>query len=447
MRQTLHTAGLLLATVSLLTINIPSADASGYRLRNYGGEQAGAALAGKSAPDAISGAVHNPAALGRATGVDGVLSLGYLGIQSDAIDARATTAAGTPAGGGDSRDAAPNAVIPGLVIAGELDDNVVLGISVSTPWGLRTEHGWDWAGRYHADETELVSLNVQPQVTWRASDQLHLGAGLQVQQVDGTFSNAIDVGSVGAAFGIPGAMPGMQDAHARLQGDDWGVGFTLGAAYRPFDGTTLGLSYRSKIDHELSGTADFTADGSGLTTAIRNATGQLQDTGFTADLTTPEVIGFGLRQEIGYGVTLLGEVEWTRWSRLDELRADFANPPQGDDVTFKNWEDTWFVAAGAEWAVDREWTLRGGVAYDQSPVPTETRNPRIPDTDRTWLGLGAGWQPMSWIHIDIAYAHVWMADGNISLDASQPGNAQRGSLDANVENCFDVVSVTLRIEF
>ena len=70
-------------------------------------------------------------------------------------------------------------------------------------------------------------------------------------------------------------------------------------------------------------------------------------------------------------------MEWTNWSRFNELRVKFdAGGP--DSVTEEQWDDTFFFSLGADYKLTDRVTVRGGVAYDQSPVSDKFRTARLP---------------------------------------------------------------------
>lgn len=116
---------------------------------------------------------------------------------------------------------------------------------------------------------------------------------------------------------------------------------------------------------------------------------------------------------------LLGEVAWTRWSQFKELRVVFDNPRQPDSVVEENWDDTFRLSLGTDYNLNDEWTLRGGLTYDESPVPgPEHRTPRIPDMDRYWLALGLGFDATENLVIDLGYVHIFVEDGESSAPAS-----------------------------
>jgi long-chain fatty acid transport protein len=58
-------------------------------------------------------------------------------------------------------------------------------------------------------------------------------------------------------------------------------------------------------------------------------------------------------------------------------------------VTPENWSDSYRYSVGANYHLNDKLTLRGGVAFDETPVSDAFRTARIPDEDRTWLAFGA----------------------------------------------------------
>ena len=68
-------------------------------------------------------------------------------------------------------------------------------------------------------------------------------------------------------------------------------------------------------------------------------------------------------------------------------------------VEEQNWHDTWAHAVGLSYKLNPQWTLRTGVAIDQSPTNNVDRSPRVPSTSRrtdsgtgvpSWSTQGAG---------------------------------------------------------
>lgn len=438
----------LLAALALAA-SAGTAAASGFALKEQSASAQGNAFAGAAAgAEDVSAMFFNPAALARQSGSQAAAVLSFIAPQADFEKGRASTAAGTPiAGGADPGDAAEDALVPALYLGWAATDDLRLGLGVNAPFGLETRYPRDWIGRYHAVHSRLKTVNINPALAWRVSDRISLGAGFQAQWAWAELTNAVDLGTIGAAAGVPGALPGAQDGFADLEGDDWGYGWNAGVLLEPAEGTRLGVSYRSRIEHTLEGDVDFTLDPAGVGAALRAGAGLFRNTDAKADLTTPEAWAFGIHHEITPRFAVMAEADFTRWSRFEELRIEFDNPAQPDSVTEEDWRDTWFYALGATFRPAEAWTLRAGVAHDETPVPDRTRTPRIPDGDRTWLSLGVGWRPAAPLSFDAAYTHIWVDDAELDLRTTGIGNASRGNLSGSYDNAIDIATVQIAWRF
>jgi long-chain fatty acid transport protein len=425
------------------------AHAAGYALKEQSPTAQGNAFAGATAgADDVSYMFFNPAALGWVDKAQVAAVATLIAPKSEMKSASGSTIFGTPIDGSTSDDdIGENAVVPAFYAAVPLPAGVRFGLGVNVPFGLETSYGHDWVGRYHAVKSELQTVNINPALAWRPVGWFSAGVGFQAQYADGTLSNAIDFGTVGAANGIPGAVPGGQDGFARLHGDDWAYGWNAGAIVQPLAGTRLGVSYRSEIDHTLRGDVDFSGDDAGIANFIRGVSGAFTDTDADLSLTTPATLSFGLHQDLTERVAVMAEAQWTDWSVFDQLTIKFDNPSQPDSVTEEEWQDTWFFALGTTVKATDTITLRAGIAYDQSPVKDEFRTPRIPDGDRRWLSLGAGWQPRDWLDLDASFTYIDIEDAEVRLAASDTGNAARGNLDADYNSYIILLGLSARMRF
>ena len=104
----------------------------------------------------------------------------------------------------------------------------------------------------------------------------------------------------------------------------------------------------------------------------------------------------------------------TGWSSLQEVRIDFDNPDP-DSVEPFGWEDTQFASIGAEYKLNDAWTLRGGVAFDETPTSIEHRTPRLPDDDRTWYSVGATWRVSDALDLDFGFTHIKPDDPKVDI--------------------------------
>ena len=424
------------------------AAASGYLLREQSAVGQGTSFAGATArADDPSFLFFNPASLGYLPGYQAAIVGSYIRPESEVESGAATRTAilgGTPIVGTLGGDAGLNAFVPAVYTTAQLSPEWAVGLAVTAPFGLVTKYDTDFIGRYHALPSSLRTINVAPTVSYRPLPWISIGASLQIQHATARISNAVDFGAAGALAGLGpfGFAPGRFDGRATVRGDDIAVGWTVGAVWEPADGTRVGLSFRSALFHELEGDAYF----QGAPGPLANAAA-FRNTNARAKLTTPEILSLGVAQRVGERWTLLGDLSWTNWSRFRELR-DFESG-RAPVASEQRWRDTWALALGAEYQATEALRLRAGVAYDQSPARDTTRTPRIPDTDRYWLSVGASYRVLGNVELTAAYTHIFADDARMRLRDRGPGteNFLRGNLDLNYSASVDIFAVQARLMF
>lgn len=385
-----------------------AAHAAGYALIEQNASGLGNAYAGQaaSAQDA-STIFFNPAGMTMLPDRQVVLA-GHL------IKPQAEFSGGvTPnIGGGNGGDAGGLAFVPNAYFAFRLTPDVHLGIGAFAPFGLKTDYDSTWVGRVHAIESELKTINVNPSIAWKLNDTLSLGAGVSIQYIEATLTNA-------TGAGLPPVI-------GAVKGDDYGWGFNLGLLWKASERTRFGLAYRSKIDHTLEG--DLKMNGAVVVAPVY------------ADVTLPDSASLSAFHRINDRWDVMADVSWTSWSRFDVLNVVNA---AGVSVTStpENWDDTWRVSVGANWRLNDRLMLRGGIAYDETPVSDRYRTARIPDEDRTWLAFGAQYRLSPQSLIDVGYAHLFVKDARI--DELRTPLTLRGEYDSAV----DILSVQLTHTF
>jgi long-chain fatty acid transport protein len=157
------------------------------------------------------------------------------------------------------------------------------------------------------------------------------------------------------------------------------------------------------------------------------------------DITTPESVDFSVTQEINDAWTVYAGSTWTRWSRLKDITVNnditgggAFNPALFGTITEEqNWHDTWAYAIGTSYQLNKQWVLRTGLSFDQSPTNNTDRSPRIPTGDRTIFSLGAGWSPTEDLTIDVAYSYL--KEEKVRAGGSNPAPLNQ-SYNAEYEN-------------
>jgi long-chain fatty acid transport protein len=354
--------------------------------------------------------------------------------------------------------------IPSAYLAWPIDERFAVGLGVNVPFGLKLEYANGWIGRFQALKSEFKTYNVNPSASWKVNDKLTVGLGIDYQRLEAELTNAVNYSAVVAqglqqlvaAGQIPAAaLPSLLAANAGLEGgavvrgDDAAWGFNLGVLIEFSPQTRLGMAYRSTVDYEVEGSARFTAPpateatGAVIIAGVSGSGGPLATGAATVDLKLPDIATASLSHDMGR-VELLADVAWTGWSSVQELRI-LRDTGEVLSVTPERWQDTWRFALGAAYRLNEQWTLRGGLAYDESNVPDSTRTARLPDAQRKWVAVGARWEASDALVIDAGYAHLF--SGDVGLDQDDGNALANALLNGSQESAVDIVSVQASYRF
>jgi len=428
------------------------AQGAGFAIQEFSAIDTGSADAGAvSANEDLSTIFFNPSGMLAFDGLQNSAVAIYVLPQARMNVTSARENVGLPAGatptiqGGDGRDFPQDKVIPAGFVSYELSDDFRVGLGLTVPFGLLTSYGADSQVRYQALKSEIEAFDFNPSFAWKANDWLWIGAGVSEQKVKAKLTNALDLGAIIPVqleelglFNLagPGAYAATvdqtagrmaNDGRVDLRGTSWGTGWNAGIQLHPLEGTTIGMSYRSGIEHKIHGRADFAVP----TSAITNIVGALptslqaialaglaqnkafQKTGFDSDLSLPGQAWFGVTQQVTPQFSLSLSYQWTNWAKFQSLVVAFDNPAQPGLNQHEGFKDSSFAALGGSYRLNDKWTLRGGVAFDQSPIVDAYRDFRLPDADRYWIASGFSYQLSDKIEIAGSYRHVFFASSRV----------------------------------
>jgi long-chain fatty acid transport protein len=245
------------------SLPLPALAGSGFLLRSQSASTLGTAQAGMAAEaEDVSTIVFNPALLALAPRVEAIVGVTPIFSRGHFEPSSATTALGTPIGGGNGGDSSKTGYPLNVHVARPLSAQWSAGFSFTSFHGLGFDWDDGWVGRYHADESELLTVDLVPSLAWRPRPDLSLGLAVDVRYARAKTTAAIDFGTA-ASLGSAGAVgrPAGNDGSLHTHLDDWGVGAIVGVAYTPADGTRLGASYRTQIHMTLTGSAKYDQGG------------------------------------------------------------------------------------------------------------------------------------------------------------------------------------------
>ncbi|AFJ03653.1 Long-chain fatty acid transport protein [Methylophaga frappieri] len=407
----------------LFSLGASQASAAGYALIEQSVTGLGRAFSGSAAvADDASTIFFNPAGMAALEQREMALGLNYIAPTVDFDNADSSLPDGSALTGADGGDPGENAILPNLYYVHPLGNGWTAGIGITSPFGLVTDYHDNWIGRYHARKSDLKTVNINPSIAFQATEKLALGAGISLQYADIELSQAVDFG---AAIG----QSQMLDGQAKVLGDDWAWGFNLGLTYQFTPKTRLGLSYRSKIKHDLEGDGKFRIPSGAEPIA---AAGGAENGKISGSVTLPEIVSLALHHQFNSNWAIMADATWTRWSRFDALIIDSPVVALNSEKT-QDWDDTMRYGIGIEYTPGNQWQWRAGIAYDETPVPDSTlRTPRIPDQNRKWLAFGATYSYNENIKIDAAYAHLFVSDSHID-DVNDNGYRLNGTYQTHID--------------
>jgi len=101
------------------------------------------------------------------------------------------------------------------------------------------------------------------------------------------------------------------------------------------------------------------------------------------------------------------------------------------------WQDVNIYRVAADWRINSEWGIRGGVAYNTNPINDSQIlfNVLAPATIQWHTTLGVTWHPKDYVEFSAAYMHAWENDNKTDQTAfGVPGKIQmyQNSLDVSV---------------
>jgi long-chain fatty acid transport protein len=410
----------------------------------------GTAFAGGAAiAEDASTVWYNPAGMIRFDRPQLVVAASYIDLNIKTNAVSASTVQGTPLTGGAGKAPGQNALLPSLYYVHPLSKDFALGAGINAPFGLTTEYDSTWAGRYHAVKSEIKTINFNFGGAYKINDVWSAGAGVNYQKLNAELSQAVDFATlcnlVGAG-GVCGGTGGTNDGFAKVTADSNAWGYNLGVLAQLPNDFRVGLAYRSSMKQSLSGNFDITVPGN-VPPPVTGGLG-LVNSGAKTDVTLPSSVSVSFYQQIDKWA-LMADLTKTNWSSLQELRIRFDSNQQNSVVTL-NLKDTWRYSVGATYKLSDAWTLRGGLALDQTPVQSAAdTTPRLPDADRTWYAIGAGWQMSRSLAFDFGYVLIKVDDAQVRKVATPTNeNLSRGNLSVDYSgSTIQVFSAQARYTF
>lgn len=401
--------------------------AAGFQLSEQSSIQMGRAMAGAGVMgDDLSAVHYNPAGMTLLEGTRIQATGTWVAVNAEYKGESGATENGRKKG----------QLIPAGYITHQLNDQVWLGLGLTVPYGMGTDFARNWEGADRGNKSTILTFDINPNVAWKINEKFSVGAGISLQYAKAKLGMAkMEFGSKN--FGM----------NSTVEGDSWAWGWNVGMMFRPVETVRLGVAYRSHIAHNAEGETTI------KTNTLPSSFAPLSNQTFVSDMKvrikTPDTLTFSAAWDATQDLTLSATARWSKWSNFDTLTiensgfhggqpgmSNMVNGIAGTSQVTNKWDDTWFFSLGADYRLNDQWTVRGGVAYDQGPVDNINRMAVIPDTDRVWVAGGASYKFNKNMTFDFGATYITgVGDTDLYTNPAQGKAERRGefkSLDSYI---------------
>lgn len=314
---------------------------------------------------------------------------------------------------------------------GSRDGRWAAGLGAYVPYGLTSQWGTDFPGRFEALKASLSTIYVQPNFAYRVARGWTVGGGPVFGYSQVQLRQSLDLAGQtaipGLTFGQLGIAGGTEFARAKLAGSGTAWGFNLGVHGEIGPNWEVGARYLSALHfHYDDADATFSQVLTNLVLPAGNPLGAPGGTPLDGILSAQFVPGGALgaqkvstrithpaQFQVGVGYSGLvttrvsADFEWTQFSSFDDLPITFSGPASAANrVLVENYDDAWSLRVGVEHAFPVGIKGRVGFSYTRSPAPDATVTPLLPDMDRRNYSIGFGVPLSPRYTLDAGYLHV-----------------------------------------
>ena len=399
------------SAVAVAAAMASTAHAAGFQLTEQSALGLGRSYAGIGVDGTdLSGAYFNPATMTLHKGTAIQAGLVGIGMNLDYADHMGDQY--------DQNGRKGRGYIPHGYIVHQVNDKTWFGLAMTVPFGMSTEFDKNWIHADHGTDSEILSVDINPNFAFKLSEKVSFGAGVSFQYVDASLG-------LGSNKPIPGLI------RSELAADNYAWGWNIGVMFTPVENVRIGLSYRSSIEHNADG--HLTVSGASMSRSVT--------TSASATVEAPAWAMLSAAWDVNKDISLYATLRWADWSSFETVTTEVplsglasiigsANPGFSGVVSealkkmghIENyWKDTYLMTIGGDWRISDFWTLRGGIGYETSPIDRkELRTAIIPDADRLWLSIGSSFHWSKNFQTDVSFAHLrgiherslYDADGN-----------------------------------
>jgi long-chain fatty acid transport protein len=427
----------MLPVLLVLLFTASTSFAGGFRLPEAGAKAMGMGFAFTAQADDPSAIYFNPAGLTQLKGQNVMVGLTY--VRENGGEYTGTTPVDNTTAIKNETQKSLNFYIPNLYYTKtNASTGFSYGVGIFAPFGLGQEYDNKSTSIFRNQITKinLQTIVVNPTIAFKVGEFLSVGAGIDWMYGRAKLAKTAVVPGVGNIY----------DLDLDGTGDAWGYNF--GLLLKPSANLRIGANYRSPFTlkikdgdveiRNINSTVPFVPNPAPPPAAFTTAQvfgGTSFDTKASTKISLPATFALGVAYTVGR-LTVEADADWTFWHSYTSLPIDIRDNKGAllpDTNAPKNWKDVVALRLGAEYRVTDPLALRAGFVYDQNPVPADTMGPELPDADKLYYMVGAGYKIGPWT-IDGALMYADKKDRTVSnaqFNGTWKGDAWLAGLDVS----------------
>ena len=375
-----------LSATILFALGLNNANASGFSIPEISIGGLGTSNAVTANPKMLGAVPYNPslAAFHEGTTIAGGLMVVH-------ADAEATTAAPN-AVSTTNFQGKDNVFIPNLSLTHKFNEQITLAFNTSVPLGLSTNYPVNTFSILTATNSPTKSqvevIDFSPSLAFAVNNNTSVALGIDYYWARKV---AFDTGAL----------------QNKGDGDGWGWNVSASHVTGPW---SIGASFRSHVEADISGSTTFLGAAFG---------------GTTTTLDIPWRVQIGVRYQFNPELALEGDISRIGWSSFDIL--SIKTTPVGTINSNNHWDDTNAYRLGGTYQLSEDTELRFGYTFDKTGMPDAYYSARIADADRHLFSIGLEKQLGNGLAIEGGYMLVKFRDKSLRATAATVPGEPNGS--------------------
>ncbi len=321
-------------------------------------------------------------------------------------------------------------LLPSMSYVQPLSDSLGIGVGVYHPAGCQTDYKLDGVlgKQEYSSYAALSELLVA--VGWKPFDTLSIGVGIGPAYSKMKLKEPYTF-QTGALAGAPALLD--------LKADATQVTWNVGLQWRVSKDTTIGMAYHPERKFTMKGDVDLDASAFVALMGLGwpDATAHYD---VEYDLVWPETAGIGIAHQLTDALNVSAEFTWYGWSSaFDKMELKLSN---GDNPYFDaatgtttpqdtlplEWDDSYSVRVGADYALTKNDTVRLGYVYEKNPIPSDTLIPVIPAICKHQIEAGYGHSWEDWT-VSASYGYIFGPEQDITTSKLVGGEYNNSTVD------------------